>query len=219
MKYFGLSLPEMWICQEARHWLLEQQKANVLCSACQRVLPGWFPTPIDIVYNTRSYPIRSYHRHSPSRTGIALIDKVLLERLRPFLPSVAIGRALDLTGKEVGTHATLYPGEAIDTRGDPPRKIDVCIECGTIRAYPATSEPSCFIEFQVEGRDCVIDRTGSIYIAEHLVPKIKIDDLKPLLLQPVEVKSRPIDGLRYPGDPDWVQGRDASVSWDPTVTS
>lgn len=214
--YLQLSMPEVWACQHSLQWVRKLQSENILCGACTRVLPGRFPAPIDVVYNTSSYPIRSHHRHFASQTGVALIDKELLERLRPHLPRVAIGRAVDLSGNEIDTHATIYPERAVDPRGGPPRKIQVCIECGTIRAYPATSQPDRFVAFQVEGARSVIDRVGTIYVSEQVASCIPVDEFEPLFLQPIEVDAKPIDGLRYPGDPAWVLGRDASVSWDPT---
>lgn len=211
MVYYDLALPEVWTCDPSPRWVLQRQRENMLCSVCERILPGWFPTPIDVVY---SRPVQPYHILETSQTGIALIDRRLLDRLQPYLPSVAIGRALNKNNQEIETHRTVYPESIIQRRHYPPRKIVPCIECNIIRAYPASTEPSYLMSYQVADKPCVMDRIGAIYVSEDVAQRIDISDLKPLYFHAVGVKDRPLDGLRYPDDPPWVEGRDATIPWD-----
>lgn len=211
MNYFQISMPEVWACQYSPQWIRKLQSDNVLCSICSRVLPGWFPAPIDVVANTVSYPIRPSHRIVPSQTGIALLDRKLLEQLLQWLPPVAIGRVTDMSGQVVDSHVSIYPERAVDPRGSTYRYTDVCAECGTVRVYPASTDPSYFVEYQVEGRACVLDRVGMIYVDAVVAEQLDLSGLRPAYLDSIQVLSRPQDGLRFPGDPSWVTGKDATV--------
>lgn len=212
MKYYALALPEAWACDPSSRWVQQKQRENVLCSICERVLHGWFPSPIDVMY---ARPIELFHVLETSQAGIALIDIRLLNRISSYLPPVAIGKALDQSGNPVDTHRTIYPEFTVEPRHYPPRKITVCPECGTIRTYPACSKPSYLVSYQLRGRPCVMDKIGMIYISDAAASQIDVSDLKPLFFQEIEVRDRPLDGLRYPDDPPWVQGRDATIPYDP----
>jgi hypothetical protein len=194
----------------------QQQRANVLCSLCQRILRGWFPTPIDVVYGR---PVKPYHLLETSQPGFTLLDRRLLDRLREWLPLVAIGRALDRNGEEIGTHAVFYaqPESVVAMRYGPTGRVNVCPECSTIRQTPAEGGgESYLLAYDIAGRSCVLDRVGSIFLSGDVASKLNISDLRPLFLEEVEVLDEPSDGLRFPNDPPHVKGRDATVPWDPT---
>ncbi len=222
-KYYQLQQPEHRGCPPSPEWLREQIKEGLLCTVCERIAPGWFPKPIDVEY----LRFESYHLLEPSQTNIALIDRRVLERLRPYLPPVAVGRALDGAGAVIETHATIYPmtfstrlddpPPVVTLRDEPPhREIMPCIECGTIRVARGSAEPPYLLSYEIADRPIVFDRTGCVYMSEDVAMSIDLSDLKPLGLQEIEVADEPRDGLRFPTDPLWVEGRDASIPWDPS---
>jgi hypothetical protein len=60
-----------------------------------------------------------------------------------------------------------------------------------------------------------MDRIGCIFVSESVANSLELSNIHPLFLQEMEVKEKPVDGLRYPSDPPWVEGRDATIHWDP----
>lgn len=216
-KYFELDMPEMWWIKPQSAWIDDMVLENKLCSVCHRLVRGWFPTPIDVRYGR---PIKQINIHECSVTNIALIDKRLLERLRPWIESEqwAIGRALDKDGNEVVTHATCYTEPVVQVRNGKPSDIRVCVECGTIRVGRLDPyHPEYLLAHDVAERAVVMDRIGTIYVREDAAKSLDLSDLKPMYLTPIDVFDAPRDGLRFPGDPPAVSGVDARISWNPKV--
>lgn len=212
--YYTLDMPEMWSIGPDPKWIQRLVAENILCSVCQRLLHGWFPTPMDVQYGR---PIGRANIHESCATGIALIDRRLLERLLPWLdlPGWAVGRAIDKDGNEVPTHLTCYADDVVEVRGSVPRSIRVCVECGTVRAH--NPDEHYLMSYNVGDRAVVMDRIGTIYVREDVARVLELSDLKPMYLTPTEVLDAPKDGLRFPSDPPRVRGVDARQPWDPKV--
>lgn len=212
-QFFRLQSPEGEWCMPSRSWTITATRQGLLCIDCGRVLSSRYPTPIDVQYNRA---MRDCHVLETSVANLALIRQDVLQALSPYCDDLAVGAALDNNGAISTTHRVGLPNpRLIVTERDvrPIRKIVVCPTCNTIRVYAGSEEPGYLLSYEIGDRDCVFDRIGSIYVSDRIAKALPVKSLRPLILQEFDVRDEPLDGLRYPTDPPWVKGRDASKNW------
>lgn len=213
MRFFEITGPDTWRVTIDRSWMDEMVASNVLCSLCHRMLAGWFPKPFDVRF---ARPIQSFNILEPYVTGIALIERRLLDGLLSLAPSCnwAVGRALNQAGEEIASHATLYTSPVIRVRRGPPFEIRVCPECGTVRTRERSKhEQPYLVSYDIADRPIVMDKIGAVFVRSDISGEIDPDTIRPFYLKEIPVRDRPVDGLGYHDDPAWLEGRDATEPW------
>lgn len=182
-----------------------------MCSNCGRVLPGWYPRPVNPMYDR---PVTKDQVWESSVQGVALVARPLLARVLPLLLNVVVGKALDKEGREIPSHYTIYAKDYIDPRAGLASEVWVCEGCGVVRSPPSNDEPEYLLNYQLNGRHAFLDRIGRLFVSEDKLGPLDLRQFPTMTWQEMHILSYPRDGLRFPYDPPEVRGRDATVNWN-----
>jgi hypothetical protein len=200
---YKISSLEDWGTYPSMRWIIKNQASGVLCGKCTRILPC-DSCPQSVVYHTTT---AERHLHvSGSAAGIALVHESVATKMLQVLKNYKTAVPLDRTGAVLHDFVSLWTDTYTDPRITTWRYIDICSGCGIVRAYPGSNCESYFVSYQIQDRPAFLGRAGGMYVTKNVVAEFGLDKMKNIVLQPTAVIDAPIDGLRYPYDPEWVIG-------------
>lgn len=205
-KYLNLK-KEPWCLQFDQNWTNQMQTNDRFCTLCGTMRTRDIAHPVDAVL--RKPPLKC-NDHSGTIWGICIIKRDLLSAIQLAVPEVpwCVGRCSLSDGREVETHCTAFSTNLVHERHYPFDSISVCPICRTVRTKSKDTKPYYLMSHEVRGHRVVVDRIGSIFVAADVAEAIPLWKRSGLYWQDIEVKDLPEDGLRFPGDPPYIRGRE-----------
>lgn len=210
--YSAIQNSEVWAPQFDGAWIAKEKSGGRFCSHCCSMRVRDLTQPVDVVLRSSLDPDIKF---VGSKYGFCFIVPELLELVQRVAPEVlwSVGHCRLMSGERISTHVTAFCNEMVTKRQVPPTSIEVCPECGTIRPWSGTADPCYLLSHETRGRSLVVDRTGWVMIRSDLTDRVPLDRFDTLSWDPIEVLDLPRDGLRYPGDPSFIAGREVTGNW------
>jgi len=177
-------------------WRTNAEK-NILCLACKKIRPSWYPRPIDVVLKDVSSHIIM---GGVWWVGINIFHTKFIEIIKEYLTDNVLGKCHNTKGNIIDEYLTCYSNKIIVVRGDKKRKYRVCPECGSILSHAPRRKKYILNTYLSDAR-IYQDGISYMYIDEELAMNIDFSPWPDAELEPIEVRDEPLDGQHLPGDP------------------